>query len=105
MKHINLSIGLNDRETLKQEISTENALILIKTALYESGMDATVIPCNGIYTMEKNGARVIENSFRLEFYGAEKTAVVTLAKRLCRDLNQETIAYSEFEIQAEFIGA
>ena len=106
MKQINLTIGLNDKDTLKQEISTEAARVIIEIACYEHNLDVTIVPVRGVYTMQNNGrVKVTENSFRCEFYGANKADVVSVAKDLCKDLNQESIAYAEIEIESEFISA
>ena len=109
MKQINLTIGLNDKDTMKQEISTEAARVIIEIACYEHNLDVTIVPVRGIYTMKNDvmtsSIKVTENSFRCEFYGANKADVVAVAKELCKDLNQETIAYAEIEIESEFISA
>lgn len=105
MKKYELSVGLNDKVTKKQEIATEDALKIITTVIYEHSDGATIIPnCSGIYTHE-NGEKVIENTIRCEFYGAARENVIAIAKILCKALNQETIAFSETEINADLISA
>ncbi|MBR3688970.1 MAG: hypothetical protein IKJ65_10725 [Clostridia bacterium] len=103
MKKHELSIGLNDKETKKQEIATEDALKIITTVVYDHSNGATIIPnCAGVYTHD-DGTKVIENTIRCEFYGAARENVIAIAKILCKALNQETIAFSETEINADLI--
>lgn len=105
MKKHELSIGLNDQVTKKQEIATEDALKIITTVIYEHSDGATIIPnCSGIYTHD-DGTKVIENTIRCEFYDAARENVIAIAKILCKALNQETIAFSETEINADLISA
>lgn len=98
-----LSIGLNDKESKVQEISDENALLTISTVCYEMVGGATIIPgCIGVYTHD-DGTKVIEKTIRCEFYGADAETVKSVARVLCKKLNQETIAFEQVEIASEFI--
>lgn len=101
-----LSIGLNDKETKKQEIATEAALQIIKDSIMNSGFDgATIIPgAIGIFR-HADGAVVVENSIQVVFYGADVPAVKALASKLRTALSQESVAYEEQEIYSEFIEA
>jgi len=101
-----LSIGLNDKETKKQEIETEMALEIIKDSIMDFGFDgATIIPgAIGIFR-HADGTVVIENSVQVVFYGADSANVKALASKLRTALNQESIAYEEQEIYSEFIEA
>ena len=98
-----LSIGLLDKDTKKQEIKTEDALLLIQKECFEMTSGATIIPnCIGIYKHD-NGEKVIEPSIRCEFYGENIETIKQLAKILCKELNQESIALESIEIYSEFI--
>lgn len=104
MKQI-LSIGLNDKDTKKQEISDEKAMTIISKTCLAMASGVTIIPgCIGVYTHE-NGEKVIEKTVRCEFYGETVETVKAIARALCKALNQESIAYEAVEIQSEFIGA
>lgn len=104
MKKITLSVGMNDKDTKKQEIETEDFLRIIKDNVLPLG-GATIIPgCIGVYTHD-DGQVVTEKSVQVVFYGADQETVKDTARRLCRLLNQESIAYEETEIVSEFIGA
>lgn len=98
-----LSIGLNDKETKKQEIKTEDALEIISIECLKMVSGVTIVPdCIGVYTHD-NGEKVIEKSVRCEFYGENIETIKQLAKTLCGKLNQESIALETVEINSEFI--
>lgn len=100
-----LSIGLLDKESKRQEISTEKALEIISTDCLKMVSGVTIIPnCIGVYTHD-NGEKVIEPSIRCEFYGENNETVKRLARIFCRELNQESIAFETVEIDSEFISA
>ena len=103
MKKLVLSIGLNDKETKRQEISTDKALKVIAAECLARVEGATIIPnCIGVYTHD-NGEKVMENSIRCEFYGEDPETVKAIAKSLREILNQESVAYEETEIYSEMI--
>ena len=103
MKKLVLSIGLNDKDTKKQEIATEKAMEVVSAECLKFVEGATIIPnCIGIYTHD-NGEKVMEKSIRCEFYGENPDTVKEIACSLCAVLNQESIAYEETEIYSEMI--
>lgn len=100
-----LSIGLNDKDTKQQEISTEDAQNIISAECLKMVSGVTIIPnCIGVYTHD-NGEKVIEKSIRCEFYGENVDTVKQLAQILCGKLNQESIALETVVIDSEFISA
>ena len=100
-----LSIGLLDKESKRQEISTEKALEVISVECLKMVSGVTIIPnCIGVYTHD-NGEKVIEKSIRCEFYGENVDTVKQLAQILCGKLNQESIALETVVIDSEFISA
>ena len=104
MKKITLSIGMNDKDTKKQEIDDKKFIQVIQDNVIPLG-GATIIPgCVGVYTHD-DGQVVVEKSVQVVFYGADQEAVKETARRLCRLLNQESIAYEETEFISHFIGA
>lgn len=97
-----LSIGLNDKDTKTQLVTTEHAMEVIKDAVLPLG-GATIIPgCIGIYQHD-DGTIVCENSVQVVFYGAEMEAVKTAAQSIGRALNQESVALEVSTIQSAFI--
>ena len=100
MANFTLTIGLNDKDTLRQEIETSKAIDLITNTIEH---DMTIKQGNiGVYTMA-SGQRVVENSLDVLLYGIEKTLANKYAKKLCKVLNQESIILVENTIQPEFI--
>lgn len=83
-----LSIGLNDKDTKRQELSRETAVNRIFDAL----SDCTILDAMGQFTHE-DGARVREKSLRVYVYGEEENfqEVCNSAAELCGSLNQECI--------------
>ena len=86
-----VSIGLNDKDTHRQEIETDEA----KKIVFEAFGDCTIQICDGSFTHE-NGVRVFERSFRVFVY-ADHTEAARIAE-ICRGLkirlNQECIVMS-----------
>jgi hypothetical protein len=89
-----ITIGLNDKDTLKQELETWEAKKLIARTCLNNGIEAfTMLECQGVYKMQSNGEIVCENSIRLEIcsdHGIKRT-ISRLCDLLKTDLNQESI--------------
>ena len=99
MTGFQLQIGLNDRNTLKQEIQVNKAIELIANVVG----DCTIKTGNiGIYTMD-NGQHVIENSLEVTTYTLDREQATAACQQLCKLLNQESIALTEVNTVAEFI--
>ena len=89
-----LTIGLFDRQTKKQEITTETAKeIIVNTLIEEFKIFAfTAWDCLGVYQMEDTGEIVREPSIRLEIATDEElTNVKEIIAKLTDKLNQESI--------------
>ena len=98
---ITMNIGLNDKDSLKQEIETQAAIKLIANLVG----DCTIKTGNfGIYTMD-NGETVIENSLEVISYTLDMTTGKEIAKQLCKELNQESIYVSPCAIDSELVRA
>lgn len=102
LEKITLSIGLNDKETKKQIITTANAKKTITKAVYKYCNGGTVTTAKGIYTHE-NGAKVNENTIIVYMYGEPLENVENLVNHLKKALNQETIAIEIQTIKSAFI--
>ena len=99
MTKYTLYIGLNDKDTKKQEISTNSALLMLAQYL----KDATVQECTGFYTHEK-GDIVIEKSLRVEKLDFSGTFDVFAAIRDLKVIfNQESIAVESVECNSELV--
>ena len=94
-----LTVGLYDRRTKKQEISTEDAKNLITNILINhfNIYAFTMIDCYGVYKMQGTSIIVREPSIRIEI-ASEKNIENDIKKIIKvlkhkRMLNQESIMY------------
>lgn len=96
-------VGLNDKDTKKQEITTETAINKIVTVLKNNTVEgATLTEAKGLYIHE-DGTAVFENSIKIELlFITEETA-----KNICRDLkidlNQEAVVLEITELNSNLI--
>lgn len=86
-------IGLNDKDTKKQEISTDEAVKIIVDII---PCDFAFSICNGVYT-HKGGTKVCEVTIKVE---STKSLLIYM-EEIKRKLNQECIlaVYSGFDIE------
>lgn len=103
MKKITLYIGLNDKETKTQLISTLDAYRLVNNIL---STDSTITECKGVYTHD-DGSITTENTLEvvlLDFDGKlDKGWVIGKVNAIKLALNQEAIAYQEQQIESELL--
>ena len=90
-KHI-FYVGLNDKDTKKQEYPKEKFL----SAIYETVGDCTISDSIGYYT-HADGTIVKEPSLRVEMLFKNDSDIVGYADTLKRELNQESIGYETVE--------
>lgn len=92
-KKYNLMIGLNDKELLKQVITTENAKTIVINILNSYNVNAlTIYEVNGVFTNEE-GKTTIEKSLKVEIIN-DKIDYITMLQiigTLKVALNQESI--------------
>lgn len=96
-----LSIGLNDKDTRKQEIATTAAVQIVKDAVG----DSTIQLCEGRYT-HNDGTQVDEVSLRVFIYDDLENIqrIKDACQYLKRALNQECIVLARREVaETEFI--
>lgn len=90
-----LTIGLNDKDSKVQKVSTVEAYKIVENTCLNVGIKGfTIYECKGFYTHE-NGEKVQENSLRVEVYyfGSDNMdQVKSLVTSLKTSLNQESIA-------------
>ena len=102
MKKVNFYIGLNDKDTKTQEISTVEAFKIVqKTAINLFG-GGTIYDCSGIYTHE-NGEIVEEKSLKLEVINPDNTKIIEFIHIIKTVLNQESILKTEENINYEYV--
>ena len=93
--------GLNDKETKKQEITTETAYKIIFKTLKNNGVEgATLTEAIGFYT-HNNGEEVIEKSIKIELLFVDYKTVKAVAEALRVALNQESIVIESIELNSE----
>lgn len=100
-KHI-LYLGLNDKDTKKQRISTKKALDIITNKIAVLFDGGSVYRGNGVYKHDDKQT-VIENTVRIELLFASDDKV----KNFCQDLktlfNQESVAFEKASVNSELI--
>lgn len=102
MTKYTLYIGLNDKASHIQEISTDKAMTLAENLLCEICGGATISTARGVYTHD-DGTKVIENTLVCVVFGVDKETITRAAVQ-ARDLfNQEAIALEAYEVNSTFI--
>ena len=104
MTRYTLTIGLFDKDTKKQKISSDIAIRIVSDIIVNTIGYGTVYQGNGIYT-HNNGSIVIEPSIVFFVDGEKdlKDKVKTLAWQIKKALNQESIMLEETAVKMEFI--
>lgn len=101
MTKTTLYIGLNDKDTKRQEINTTEAIKLLTNMLTDIG-GATIYEATGIYTHE-NGDIIIENTLRVELIGIDENIILNKIKVLKLLFNQESIIKQTEEINTSIL--
>lgn len=102
-------VGLNDKESKLQEISTLDAAKFIQREIVKEFEGGTISEAAGIYRHQDGTGFVVENTLKVEilFFGSSKEearrAVVPFINRVKDFLNQETVALQLEEIESELI--
>ena len=104
MTRYTLTIGLFDKDTKKQKISSDMALRIVSDLVVQTVGYGTIHNGNGIYT-HNNGSIVIEPSIVFFVDGEKdlKNKVKTLAWQIKKALNQESVMLEETAVKMEFI--
>jgi hypothetical protein len=95
-------IGCNDKETMKQEITSDKIQETILTTFLEKYQGFTILPCQGVYTME-SGQVVIEKSFQVIVYFSNEQDDCEICESLKKQLNQESIAIESGLVDSKLI--
>ena len=91
MERISFYIGLNDKDSKQQEISTLDAFKIVENVFNTfSEYGATIRECRGIYKHE-DGSRVIENTLEAFCYDLTEKTISEIVNVLKNTLNQESI--------------
>lgn len=100
MKQFTLIIGLNDKNTKKQELDTISCYKLVNNLLLKYVDGATIYQAQGIYKHE-NGQIVIENSLKIDIIDSTRDVIENIATQLKTILNQESIVIIENTINSQ----
>jgi hypothetical protein len=102
MEKYSLSIGLNDKDTKTQRVSTLEAYKIVENVIIEKIGGGSIFEGRGIYKHE-NGQIVLENTLLVELFGCEENQVIEVVEVLKLALNQESIVLQVERINSRFI--
>lgn len=99
MEKFVLYVGLNDKDTKKQEIDTQKAINIVCNILARQGItDLTIQQGVGVYTHE-DGIRTFENSLIITMLFIEKIQVANAVSDIKTILNQEAVVFETVEVK------
>lgn len=93
-------MGLNDKDTKKQEVSTGEAYTIFNGLVLRNFDGATVWSAKGVYTHE-DGTQVSENTLCCELIFANFIHVKRFVETLKDVFNQESVAVQHYEVESE----
>ena len=102
-------VGLNDKESKLQEISTLEAAKYLQREIAKEFEGGTISEATGIYRHQDGTGFVVENTLKVEilFFDSSKEearrAVIPFINRVKDFLNQETVALQLEEIESELV--
>ena len=101
MKKFILFVGLNDKDTKKQKISTKKAINIIVSTIQANHLQGcTISQSIGFYT-HTNNTMVVEKSLKVEIFTSNLKAIKSLISTLKTVLNQESIIYQSEQINSK----
>ena len=103
MTTINLYIGLNDKDTKRQEITNLDAKAEISKVLFKYFPDGfTLQECQGMYKHD-DGTVVCENTIKVILFDYKIRLGSDVVKDLKEKLNQECIAVERIETTINYV--
>lgn len=104
MKKTTLFIGLNDKDSKRQEIPTLEAYKVIANICAHEIGGATITEGTGVYTHE-DGTVVVETTLVCQIFGVSSDAeeIKSAIKQIKSALNQESIAVEDTETKSAFM--
>lgn len=102
MEKFTLYVGLNDKDSKKQEIGTLDAYKMVRNAALQLFDGATISEADGIYKHD-DGGFTVEKTLRIELLFTDMQTVKQFAEQLKVLLNQESIALQREVIESELI--
>ena len=103
MTTINLYIGLNDKDTKRQELTNLDAKTEISRILFKHFPDGfTLQECQGMYRHE-DGTVVCENTIKVTLFNYEFVGISNVIEEIKHKLNQESVATEYLETIVNFV--
>lgn len=96
-----LYIGLNDKDTYQQEISTAAAEALVMEIALRSVDGFTITSARGVYT-DDVGVVTVENTLVCEFLFASEEQILRIMDEILAALNQNSILVERQEVDCQF---
>lgn len=100
IKKFTLYLGLNDKDSKQQEISTLEAYKIVSNLISKDFGGGTIFEAKGIYKHD-DGTIVTETTLRIELLFTDAIHVKTLCDTLKKLFNQESIVVQEEVINSE----
>lgn len=97
-----LYIGLNDKDTLEQMMPTKKFIKIISKICKSQNIGFSIKSMNGGY-IHNSGIYTFENSIELSIFGVTEEQIMTLAKKLKKIFNQESIIVIKEKVETTFI--
>lgn len=101
MKNYKIVIGLNDKNTLKQEIATQVAISTIKNKMESLRLGFSLKEIEGGYEMQDT-RYVFEKSVELSIFNIHQNTLFYICDFFKQEFNQESILIVEITEQALF---
>lgn len=95
-----LYVGLNDKDTRRQEIGTIEAYKLVAGLLARELGGGTIYEAHGIYTHD-DGTIVIEETLRCEVFADSRSEVMGVVETIKSMLNQEAVIVQTENVDSE----
>lgn len=102
MKSFTVMVGLFDRNSKQQEITTIDAYKVVAREIIHYCGGGTIQESKGIYTHD-NGEVVVEPSLVISILDTEREQVMEFVQRVGEILNQESILVQENLVSGEFV--
>lgn len=102
MEKFTLYLGLNDKDTKKQEITTKEAYTFVSKIIARDFGGGTIYEAQGVYTHE-GGEIVEEKTLRIELLFTTWEKVKTFVGTLKRAFNQESVIVQKELIDSTII--
>lgn len=95
-------VGLNDKDTKKQELPTIECVKRIENIFNTLTEGATLKECRGVYK-HTDGTKIVENTIECICYDLQENRIAGIAQALKSALNQESVLIEKTQINSLFL--